>query len=84
MKKTEKYCCELCDEEFDTEEERLEHEAKHYTKWEEADNKKIAENLRYISDNAYTYSVWGTVLGYFASDFELLMNEAAKRLEESK
>lgn len=82
MRKIEKYYCDLCDEEFDTEEECEAHEAKHCTDWEKADNKKIAEELRWISDTAYDYRFDDTVLGYFLSDFEALMDEAAKRLEK--
>lgn len=75
MRRTEKYCCDLCGEEFDTEEECREHETKHYSNWGEVDNKKIAEALRHLSN---------TVLGYLVSDFSALMIEAAKRLEEAE
>ena len=74
MRRTEKYCCDLCGEEFGTEEECREHEATHHTDWGKADNKKIAEGLRHLSN---------TVLGYLVSDFRALMVEAAKRLEEA-
>lgn len=86
MRKIEKYYCDLCNEEFRTEEECREHEAKHCTDWEKADNERIAEELHRISsDKAYNHRFGNTVLGYFLSDFEALMDEAAKRLEkESK
>lgn len=85
MRKVEKYYCELCGEVFDTAEECKKHERTHCTNWEEADNKKIAEELRHLSDDAYNYRINGTVLGYFVSDFSNLMDEAAKRLgEENK
>lgn len=84
MRKTEKYCCDLCGDEFDTEEECEAHEAKHYTNWGKADNKQIAKDLRYISDTAHDYRFGEMVLGYFLSDFEALMDEAAKRIEEAE
>ena len=77
-----RYYCDLCDKEFDTEEECKEHESTHYTNWEEDDNSKIAEELRHLSDYAYSYRDNGMVLGYFVSDFSNLMHEAAKRLGE--
>lgn len=82
MRKVEKYYCDLCDEAFDTEEECREHEAKHYTNWKDADNNRIAEELRHLSDCAYSYRANGMVLGYFVSDFRYLMDEVAKRLRE--
>lgn len=85
MRRIEKYYCDLCGEAFDTAEECEKHERTHYTNWGEDDNEKIAEELRHLSNDAYNYRINGTVLGYFASDFSYLMDEAAKRLgEENK
>lgn len=82
MRRIEKYYCELCGENFDTEEECREHERTHYTNWEEVDNSKIAEYLRNLSDSVFDYRANGTVLGYFVSDLSALMDEAEKRLGE--
>lgn len=77
-----RYYCDLCDKEFDTEEECKEHESTHYTNWEEADNSKISEELHNLSKSVFDYRHSRTVLGYFVSDFSNLMHEAAKRLGE--
>lgn len=83
MIRIEKYYCDLCGKEFDMAEECEKHERTHYTNWEEADNNKIIEELRRLSEGVYDYRVNGTVLGYFVSDFSNLIHEAAKRLEEA-
>lgn len=85
MRRIEKYYCDFCGLGFDTKKGCEEHEKMHYTNWEEADNKRISEELSRLSEGVFDYRVHGTVLGYFVSDFSALMAEAAKRLgEENK
>lgn len=48
-----------------------------------ADTNEIIRELKWLSDHAYGYHVGNLVVGIPVSNFENLMDEAAKRLEES-
>lgn len=76
------YKCKYCDVEFDVFEECVEHEKSHIRNFREADTQDIIDQLRQIGENAYGYHIGYEILGIPVSNFESLMNEAAKRLED--
>ena len=49
--------------------------------YRQADTNEIIRELKWLSDHAYGYHVGNLVVGIPVSNFENLMDEAAKRLE---
>lgn len=78
------YECKYCGEEFPNWDECEEHEYTHLCNYSNKDTKVVIELLRQLSENAYDYRIGDLVFGMPISNFESLMNEAAKRLEEGK
>ena len=75
------YICEYCFKEFNTITECEAHERSHMHNYEDDTTEKIIEELRSLSRDAYGYRIGDTVMGMPISNFESLMDEAAKRLE---
>lgn len=78
------YECKYCGKEFVGWDECEEHERTHICNYSDKDTKVIIELLRQLNENAYDYHIGDLVVGMPISNFESLMNEAAKRLEESE
>ena len=78
------YECKYCGEKFPNWDECEEHEHTHLCNYSNKDTKVVIELLRQLSENAYDYRIGDLVFGMPISNFESLMNEAAKRLEEGK
>ncbi|WP_337539220.1 hypothetical protein [Suilimivivens sp.] len=76
------YECKYCGKEFADYDECANHENTHICRYDSVDNKKIAEELRQLSDKAYGYHIRNMVMGVPVSNFSNLMNEAASRLEK--
>ena len=74
------YTCEYCCKEFATITECEMHERSHMHNYEDDKTEKIIEELRCLSLAAYGYRIGYEVMGMPISNFESLMNEAAKRL----
>lgn len=78
------YECKYCGEEFQNWHECEWHEHAHLCNYSNEDTKVVIELLRQLSENAYGYRIGDLVFGMPISNFESLMDEAAKRLEEGK
>lgn len=78
------YTCEYCYREFNTITECEAHECTHRHSYENDKTEKIIEELRGLSRAAYEYKIGNTVMGFPISNFESLMDEAAKRLENNQ
>lgn len=78
------YTCEYCYREFNTITECEVHECTHKHSYENDKTEKIIEELRGLSRAAYEYRIGNTVMGLPISNFESLMDEAAKRLENNQ
>lgn len=78
------YECKYCGKEFPLWDECDEHEQSHLCNYSQVDTKEIIQVLKWLSDHAYGYHVGNMVVGIPVSNFESLMDEAAKRLEEVK
>ena len=83
-RKMSEYQCEYCHERFDSYEECVEHEQSHIRNYSDADTKEIVAILRQMSEEAHMWHVFNTVAGMPVSNFESLMDEAARRLEEGE
>ena len=77
------YECKYCGKDFAIWNECEEHEKSHLRDYRQADTNEIIRGLKWLSDHAYGYHVGNLVVGIPVSNFENLMDEAAKRLEES-
>lgn len=78
------YECKYCGKEFPGWDECEEHEHAHLCNYSNEDTKVVIELLRHLSENAYDYRIGDLVFGMPISNFESLMDEAAKRLEDGK
>lgn len=67
---------------FDTEEECYEHEETQIEDYSESSNKDIAKKLDCLSLIAYNYRIGHSVMGMPITNFEHLMDAAAKRVRE--
>ena len=76
------YDCKYCGKEYTDAEECVEHEESHIRDYSQASTKEISDELRQLGNIAYGYHIGDTVMGIPISNFESLMREAAKRLEE--
>lgn len=72
------YECKYCGKEYSDYDECNEHEKTHIL----ADTKKIVQELKWLGEAADGYYVGNRVLGMPTKNFENLMTEAARRLEE--
>ena len=77
------YTCKYCGKEYSDYEECREHEGAHISDYDDIDTKEIAQKLREVGKAAYCYHIGYMVLGMPARNFENLMDEAAKRLEDA-
>ena len=75
------YECKYCGKDFAIWGECEEHEKSHLRDYRQADTNEIIRELKWLSDHAYGYHVGNLVGGIPVSNFENLMDEAAKRLE---
>lgn len=76
------YECKYCGKEFPIWDECEEHEQSHIRNYRQADTQEIIEELKRLEKCAYAYSVGNLTVGMPSRNFETLMREAAKRLEE--
>lgn len=76
------FTCEYCGLEFDNESDCEEHEETHIEDYSELSNKDIAKELDRLSLIAYDYRIGYSVMGMPITNFEHLMDEAAKRVRE--
>ncbi len=76
------YECKYCGKEYSDYDECKEHEETHVLNFDNVDTKEIVQRLRELGESAYGYHVGNRVLGIPAKNFENLMTEAARRLEE--
>lgn len=76
------YTCKYCDKEFMNETECAEHEDSHIKKYDDASNEEIAKELESLSDSAYGWHMNDMVIGIPVSNFENLLDVAAKRLRK--
>lgn len=76
------YECKYCGEEYQNYDECEEHEKSHIRNYEDADTEEIIDALKRVSECAYGYHIGGMVMGMPITNFEGLLTEAAKRLEE--
>ena len=76
------YECKYCGKEYSDYDECNEHEKTHISNFDNADTKEIIQKLRKLGESAYGYHVGNRVLGMPVKNFENLMTEAARRLEE--
>ena len=79
---SETYECEFCGLAFGTEAECECHEKTHLCDYKHMSNKMIADALYNLSKCAYIYRMGSTVMGVPISNFQNLLDEAAKRLME--
>ena len=77
------YECKYCGKKFSFWDECDEHEQSHIRDYQNADTEEIVEELKQLGERAYSYHVGNLTVGIPSRNFESLMNEAAKRLEES-
>lgn len=82
MNKKIVFTCEYCGLEFDNESDCEEHEETHIEDYSELSNKDIAKELERLSLIAYDYRIGHSVMGMPITNFEHLMDEAAKRVRE--
>ena len=82
MNKKMVFTCEYCGLEFDNEADCEEHEKTHIEDYSESSNKDIAKELDRLSLIAYDYRIGYSVMGMPITNFEHLMDEAAKRVRE--
>lgn len=82
MNKKMVFTCEYCGLEFDNEADCEEHEETHIEDYSELSNKDIAKKLDCLSLIAYNYRIGDSVMGMPITNFEHLMDEAAKRVRE--
>ena len=81
------YECKYCGKEFaglDSWDECEEHEKSHLRNYQQEDTDEIIQVLRHLGEIAYGYHVGNMVFDMPVRNFESLMDEAAKRLEEGK
>lgn len=78
------YECKYCGKEFEFWDECNEHEQSHIRDYKQADTQEIIEELKQLGERAYSYHVGYLTVGIPPSNFESLMVEAAKRLEEGR
>ena len=76
------YECKYCGKEYQDYDECKEHEETHVLNFDNVDTKEIVQRLRELGESAYAYHVGNRVFGIPAKNFENLMAEAARRLEE--
>lgn len=76
------YECKYCGEEYQNYDECEEHEKSHIRNYEDVGTKEIIDALKRMSECAYGYHIGEMVMGMPVTNFENLMTEAAKRLEE--
>lgn len=77
------YACDYCGKEYGNFDECEKHEKTHIRSYKDADTNEIVNALRELGENAYGYHIGSMVIGMPVSNFESLLNEAAKRLEEN-
>lgn len=80
---SETYECEFCGLAFETEAECERHEETHLCDYKHTPTKTIADALNDLSSRAYDYRIGSTVMGVPISNFQHLLDEAAKRLREA-
>ena len=73
--------CEYCEKEFLSLSECEEHEKSHLRNYQQEDTDEIIWELRHLREIAYGYHIGHMVFDMPVSNFESLMDEAAKRLE---
>ena len=78
------YECKYCGKEFLFWKECDEHEQSHIRDYKQADTQEIIEELKQLGERAYSYHVGNLTVGIPTRNFECLMDEAAKRLEEGR
>lgn len=76
------YECKYCGKEFVGWDECEEHEKSHLRNYQQEDTDEIIRALRHLGGIAYGYHMGHMVFDMPVSNFESLMDEAAKRLEE--
>ena len=76
------YECKYCGKEYLDYDECKEHEETHVLNFDNVDTKEIVQRLRELGESAYVYHVGNRVMGITTKNFENLMTEAARRLEE--
>ena len=82
--KTETFVCEFCGEQFDTEQECLDHQAVvHNRDYSDASNKEIAKALEELAESGWGYRIGSSVLGLPYREFVSILKTAATRLERS-
>lgn len=79
-----KCSCKYCEKEFWSWDECEEHEKAHLHDYSQEETEKIIRELRHLEEIAYGYHVGNMVFDMPVSNFENLISEAAKRLEEGK
>lgn len=82
MRTVEKYQCEYCGKEFDTEEECHACEESHIIDYSTWDNAELAKELKYLSRIANGYRFGNEVMGMPLRNFKCLLDTAACKLEE--
>lgn len=76
--------CKYCGKEFWSLDECEKHEKLHLRDYRQADTREIISALRHLGRIAYGYHMGNMVFDMPVSNFESLMDEAAKRLEEGR
>ena len=76
--------CKYCGKEFWSWDECEEHEKSHLCNYSQVDTEEIIRVLRHLEEIAYGYHMGDMVFDMPVSNFESLMSEAAKRLEEGR
>ena len=84
MNKKMVFACEYCGLEFDNEADCEEHEKTHIEDYSESSNEDVTKELDRLSLIAYGYRIGNSVMGMPITEFENLMDEAAKRVREVK
>ena len=75
------YECKYCGKDFAIWDECEEHEKSHLRNYQQEDTDEIIQVLRHLGEIAYGYHRGHMVFDMPVSNFESLMDEAAKRLE---
>lgn len=76
------YECKYCGKEYSDYDECEDHEKTHISNFNDADTEEITQKLRELGESAYGYHIGNMVMGMPVRNFENLMNETARRLEE--
>lgn len=82
MTKKMVFVCDYCGAEFENENECKECERNHIKNYSESSNEDIAKELRRLELIAYDYRIYDSVMGMPITNFENLMREAVRRLNE--